>query len=121
MKSVVIAPEYNSFYVAGSLDVDVPIEYGNLGVFGTNDCLVVGCLYWNDGDTRMTLGRSDEIPAQSMPLRFDGSLNTPEKRILLFDVNMPEILSMEVAGRETRVRIWTNHASEPDKIVIAAG
>lgn len=121
LKSISVAPEYLSFYVAGSEDADVPIEYGNLGVFGTRECLVVGCLYWNDGDTTVTLGSSDEIPAQTMPLRFDGWLKTPERRVLLFDVNMPEILSMDVADHDTRIRVWTNHPSEPDEVVIALG
>lgn len=121
LKSASVAPEYLSFYVAGSRDVDVPVEYGNLGIFGTAECLVVGCLYWNDGDTKVTLGRSDEIPVQTMPLRFDGSLKTPEHRLLLFDVNIPEILSMGVTSPVTRIRIWTNHSSEPDEIVIAVG
>ncbi len=121
VRSVSVAPEYVSFYVAGSMDVDVPVEYGAVGIFGTSECLVVTCLYWNDGDTRITLGPSEEIPAQPQPPRFDGQLQTPQLKVLLFDVNMPEILSMDVPGTLTRVRIWTNHPTEPDDVVIALG
>ncbi len=118
IRSVSVAPEYNSFYVAGSLDVDVPIKWGAVGVFGTEECLVVPCLYWNDGDTMITLGHSVDISVQTMPRLFDGLLKTPQRRVLLFDVHMPEIMSMTVAGEETRIRIWANHISEPDKITI---
>lgn len=119
--SVSVAPEYLSFYIAGSLDVDVPVEYGADGVFGTNECLVVTCLYWNEGDTRITLGPVEELPAQPGPPCFDGLLQTPQSRVLLFDVNMPEILSTDVPGTQTRIRIWTNHPTEPDDVVIGLG
>lgn len=119
--SVSVAPEYLSFYVAGSLDVDVPVEYGADGVFGTNECLVVTCLYWNEGDTRITLGPVEELPGQPGPPCFDGLLQTPQSRVLLFDVNMPEILSTDVPGTQTRIRIWTNHPTEPDDVVIGLG
>lgn len=118
VKTASVAPEYVSFYIAGSLDVDIPIEYGADGIFGSNECLVVTCLYWNDGDTKITLGALDEISPQSMPLRFDGILQTPLRRVVLFDVNIPEILSADVQSMHTRVRIWTNHHSQPDEVVI---
>lgn len=121
VKSISVAPQYVSFYVAGSRDVDVPIAYGADGVFGTGECLVVTCLYWNDGETRITLGSFDELPPKSEPARFDGIIDTPQRKVLLFDVNMPEILSMNVPDTQTRLRIWTNHPTEPDDVVIALG
>ena len=52
---------------------------------------------------------------------FDHMLRTPDHRVLLFDVNMPEILSMEVPDTQTRIRIWTNRAVCPDDVIIALG
>jgi hypothetical protein len=121
MKTVTVAPEYVSFYVAGSRDVDIPIEYGAAGVFGNSECPVVTCLYWNEGDTKITLGDFEGIATPRMPLRFDGILEVPSHRVVLFDVHMPEIVAADVPGSRTRVRIWTNHPTEPDDVVIALG
>lgn len=99
----------------------MPIEYGNLGVFGTERCIVATCLYWNDGDTTLTLGPVDELGSQPEKPTFDGVLKTPYREVLLFDVNIPEIMKMEVPGKETRIRIWTNHPTEPDNVIIGLG
>jgi hypothetical protein len=121
VKTVSVAPEYVSFYMAGDLEADVPVEYGALGVFGTSECLVVTCQYWNDGDTTITMGPYEELPPSQMPLRFDGHLDTPDGKIVLFDTNIPEILSMSVHDTRTRVRIWSNHENQPDVVVIGLG
>jgi hypothetical protein len=121
VRTVSVAPEYVSFYVAGDSEADVPVEYGALGVFGTSECLVVTCQYGNDGDTTITIGPHEELPLTQMPLRFDGHLDTPDGKIVLFDTNIPDILSMDVRVTRTRVRIWSNHESQPDVVVIGLG
>lgn len=119
--TAVVAPEYNSFYVAGVEDVDIPLDHDRQGIVGTAECINIGCLYWNDGDTTITLGLYNELPVRSNKPRFDGMLKTPERRVLVFDVHMPEILSMDVTETVTRVRVWANHPSEPDEVIIALG
>jgi len=113
--------DYCSCYIAGSLDVDVPIEYGATGVFGTDECLVVTCLPWNEGKTRITLGSFEELPPRPTLPVFDGMLKTPDYGVVVFDVNMPEILAINVPGAQTRIQIWTNDPICPDDVVIALG
>jgi hypothetical protein len=79
----------------------------------------LGAYHWNEGDTTITLGPYEELALPAGPPKFDGYLETPEQRVDLFDANMPEILSMQVPGLQTRVRIWTNHPTEPDNVIIA--
>ena len=121
IKKAVVAPEYLSFYIAGKMDIHVPLDHDRRGIVASQECINVGCLYWNEGDTTITLGPVDELALPAGPPKFDGMLETPEHRVDLFDANMPEILSMEVPGVRTRVRIWTNHPTEPDDVVIALG
>lgn len=113
--------DYCSFYISGSLDVDVPVEYGAVGIFGTDECLVVTCLPWNEGETRITLGSFKKMPSRPTAPVFDGMLKTPSYRVVVSDVNMPEILAMDVPEAETRIRIWTNDPLCPDDVVIAVG
>lgn len=121
VKTVAVAPEYLSFYIAGINEITVPLDHDRVGIVASDQCINVGCLYWNEGDTTITLGPFGELAPQAAPPKFDGCLDTPEYRVVLSDANMPEILSMAVPGVRTRVRIWTNHPTEPDDVVIALG
>ncbi|TKT80051.1 hypothetical protein [Aquamicrobium sp. LC103] len=116
-----VAPEYVSFYIAGALDVRIPLDHDLTGLIASDECINVMCLYWNEGDTKITLGPVEELPYRSEAPRFDGMLQTPEHKVILFDVNTPEILSMDVSETKTRVRIWTNHPTQPDDVVIGLG
>lgn len=115
-----IACEYSSFYVAGSRDVDIPIGGELRGIRPSVECINVSCLIFQSGDITVSLASADEAHSLAEPA-YDGMLATPRGVVLLFDANMPEILSMSVPGREVRVRIWTNHPLEPDEIEIVVG
>lgn len=121
LKKVVVAPEYLSFYIAGVDDIRVPLDHDRRGIVASDQCINVGCLYWNEGDTTITVGPFEELTVPAKPPKFDGMLDTPEYRVVLSDANMPEILSMEVLGLRTRIRIWTNHPTEPDNVIIGLG
>lgn len=121
IKKIAVAPRYLSFYIAGKEDIRVPLDHDRRGVVASDDCINVGCRYWNEADTSITLGPFEEMAPQLAPPKFDGMLNTPEHRVVLSDAELPEILSMEVPGKQTRVRIWTNHPDQPDEVVIALG
>ncbi|MBT1157682.1 hypothetical protein J1C56_18980 [Aminobacter anthyllidis] len=115
-----IAPEYCSFYIAGSRNVEVPIGGELRTVRASRDCLNVSCLYAQNGDTAVFLGRAVDVERPEKPI-YDGMLNTQSSLVIIFDANMPEIMSMQVTTVETRVRIWVNRLLEPDKIQIGLG
>ncbi|PWK63574.1 hypothetical protein [Aminobacter sp. AP02] len=115
-----VACEYSSFYVAGSRDVNIPIGGELRGIRSSAECINVSCLIFQSGDVNVSLADAGEAHSLAEPV-FDGMLATPEGVVLLFDANMPEICSMKVPGRQTRVRVWTNHPTEPDEIEIVVG
>lgn len=90
------------------------------GIRASDECINVSCLIFQDGETSVSLGTADE-PYSRVEPAYDGMLATPDKIVLLFDANMPEILSMGVPTRMTRVRVWTNHPTEPDKVDVVVG
>lgn len=118
IQKVTVAPEYVSFYVAGKLNVQVPLDHEHRRIAATSDCINVPCLYWNDGDTTITLGSFNEVNRRDEPA-FDGILNTPDNKIILFDAIDPEMASAAVPTAQTRIRIWTNHPTQPDEVTIA--
>ncbi|MBW9063183.1 hypothetical protein JNB71_07620 [Rhizobium herbae] len=115
-----IAPEYLSFYVAGRRNVDIPLHMDRKGVLSSDDCINIPALYWNDGDTNVTLGPASEVTGTRAP-DFDGILNTPNNEPILFDAIEPEFAIAQVPSAKTRIRIWIDHPTEPENVVIAWG
>lgn len=112
-----IAPEYASFYIAGSRKVEVPVGGEPRLVRASWNCINMGCLNAQDGETSVVLAWSADLARSDKPI-YDGLLNTWSGLVLLFDANMPEILSMAVPTSETRIRIWANRLLEPDMVHI---
>jgi hypothetical protein len=112
--------EYNSFYIAGQHDVDVPTAMRGEPFAQSPRCINVGCRMWQDGEVEITLAASGEIEREDAPA-LDTSISTPQKQVLLFDANHPELLKLAVSTRRTRIRVWTNHATEPDRITVIVG
>lgn len=121
IRKAVVLLDYCSFYISGLDEVRIPLDHDLRGVVASDDCINVSALPWNEGETTIKLGRFEELPPQAGPPRFDGIINTPEHRVDLFDANMPQILSMEVSGTRTRVRIWMNRPLHPDDVLVALG
>lgn len=121
VRTAAVLLDYCSFYIAGVDDIQVPLDHDDLGIVATDQCINVGALPWNEGETTITLGWFDDLPARTDAPSFDSMVDTPEYRVVLSDANMPEILSMNVTGARTRVRIWTNRRLCPDEVVIALG
>jgi hypothetical protein len=70
-----------------------------------------------DGETEVTLGSAGEVDPGELPA-FDAMLETPNHAVVVSTVEDETVLSARVPGSETRVRIWVNHPTEPDNIVI---
>lgn len=116
-RTISIAPEYCGVYLAGATDVEVPLDLDRRGIATSGMCLNIRCVYWNDSDTKVTIGPAKDVARTAVPA-FDGILNTPRRTVVLFDANVDEFLSSPVSSEETRVRIWTNHEISPDEIII---
>lgn len=114
-------PEYTQFSVSGVKDIDFPFDDDYVGLAANRTCISVGCQYYMDGPTTITMGDYEDVAHPLAEPRFDGYIDTPDRRVDIFDANIPEILSMAVPQTRTRVRIWTNHKTEPDDVVIALG
>ncbi|AZN70701.1 hypothetical protein D5400_04900 [Georhizobium profundi] len=121
VKKASVLLDYCSFYISGIDGVRIPLDHDLRGVVSTEDCINVSALPWNEGETTVTLARFEELQPQAVPPRFDGTLNTPDYRVDLFDANIPEILFMDVPSTRTRVRIWMNRPLHPDNVIVALG
>jgi hypothetical protein len=82
----------------------------------TQTCVAIGTLAAADGETSLTIGDEDGT-APGEPV-VDTVLRTPSGVLSVCSVMDAVYLEIAVAVR-TRLRVWANHATEPDRIVIA--
>jgi hypothetical protein len=114
-----IAPPYSVLLIA-----EAPTDKGTTDlapgsrIGATPFCIAFGCLMYQDGETEVTLGRplnTNRRPA------FDGILETPGRKVAVWTVEWDKVLETRVPTARTRVRIWTNHPTEPDEVHIGVG
>jgi hypothetical protein len=71
-----------------------------------------------DGETKITLGpppKTKDRPA------FDGFLDTPRRKVGVWTVEWEKLLETSVPTTRTRIRVWTNHPTEPDDVHVGVG
>ena len=90
-------------------------------VEATASCVNARCRHEVDVEAELTLlGAAEDVATEEEPV-FDGLIQTPNKQLMTSDVLAEPVLTAEVAGRTTRVRIWLNHPEPADKLVVGWG
>ncbi|GLK69635.1 hypothetical protein [Hansschlegelia plantiphila] len=117
--TVKIAPPYSLFFISDP-DLGEAPEPSGAHLKWTDSVVCISCLSWMDGETSVTLGAADEVGLHQPPV-FDRLIVTPHLEIVVTTVELDVILRASVPSSRTRVRIWENHPSEPDIIVIGLG
>ena len=87
-------------------------------IMSTPSCISVGTLNWQDDDPTISFGHMSDVTETGSPA-FDGLLETPSGEIVVSVVDRTILLDDRIGSPLTRVRVWTNHPSEPDEIVIS--
>ena len=83
-------------------------------------CIFVRCMGSVDGEVELTLGPAQEVALREAP-EFDGSIDTPSRRMMISGPDSEPIVQAETPDTRTRVRIWRNHPVWPDKVVVGWG
>jgi hypothetical protein len=96
-------------------EIPEPTRVGNC--WFTSSCVAIGCISFMDGEAKVTLNAGEPDAATRMPV-FDGFINTPRRLLIVSTPENNILLRSRVPNIRTRVRIFTNHPSEPDKIDI---
>jgi len=86
-------------------------------IASTPTCIAIGCMSDCNGETEVTVGSAHEVDL-SEPHAFEGELESPSRTLAVSTVLRKTILKSPVLHSKTRVRIWVNHPSEPNRIVI---
>jgi hypothetical protein len=90
------------------------------GITATSSCVVVCCLAEMDGKTEITMGPTGEVNPGQEP-DFDGKLATPTGTVVISTTERETLLEANVRTLQTQIRIWTNRAREPDRVIVGIG
>lgn len=92
----------------------------NAGIISTNSCVAVCCQAAMDGETEITIGPALEVDPGDDP-EFDRMLMTPTRIVAVSTIEWKSLLNLEAPSSITRLRIWTNHPREPNKVIVGLG
>ena len=118
--SAKLAPSNALLFISDQSGGDVPEFVPDMPIMSTQTGILVHCLPDMDGDTTVTLGKAEDVGQVGPPV-FDGLIKLPTRRLTVSTVEDDGFLFQTVPNVETRVRIWTNRALDPDDIVIGWG
>ena len=120
-KLINVAPPNSLFFFEDGAGSKSPeIEKRPVHIWSSRSCIAVGSLCFADGETELMISDSADDALQTPPT-FDGVLDTPN-RIFQVSTSEHEILfRADVPGHFTRVRIWTDHPTEPEHILVVLG
>lgn len=116
-----LAPPNSIFFIEDAAGGELPLIDGRAPrIWASQRGIIVGCLSFMDGETEFTASDSADDAARSVPT-FSGEIATPGRLIEVSTSEREVLLRIPVAGATTRVRIWTNHPSEPNEILAVFG
>ncbi len=115
--SVRATPRNSVVLVEDSNGGDVPTSVDRSLILSTDSCITIGCRAEDDGETEITLKHGSNIDTGDQ-LAFEGSLRTPSRKVVVRTTHNVTLLEISVVSTETKVRIWVNDPTEPDRITV---
>lgn len=115
--SIRTAPPHSLLFVSDRDFGVVPEIARDARIWATPTCIVIGCLAFMDGETDVILGGLHDVDPKQEPA-LDRMLETPFRTVVVSTSDGEPLLTKAVANRSTRVCVWTNRASELDRVVI---
>ena len=113
---ILVAPPNSLVLVVTADDADVPESMPGL-VAATDACVAVGTESEVDGKTKLILAGADDPTGAASILAFDGRLRS-RGSIRIESVTGETYLEGVLEAPTARVRIWVNHPTTPDLVVV---
>lgn len=115
--SMRLAPPHSVVLIEDSIGGEIPTSMKRSLIVATDSCIAVGCRAEDDGETEIELGQCSSVDTGAQP-EFEGLLSTPSRKLVVRTVQGVTLLEMPVQSAETKLRIWVNDPSEPDRIAV---
>lgn len=120
VKKLRVAPPNSLIFIEDRSGGVTPDIDGVGGIWATPSCVAISTFVFCDGKTDVTIGEFRDVRMQKKPT-YDVTVDTPSAELKLKTSEDETLHRERVQANKTRVRIWTNHPDQPDKIVIGLG
>ena len=120
-ESITLSPPNSLILVMDHSFGELPQVMGGRLVAFTDSCVAVGTLSEADGVTSITLADDLQVIDEPSALAFDGVLHTPAFELSVCNVRNEKLLTLQLPTPRSKVRIFVNDKSEPDRIMVYAG
>jgi hypothetical protein len=117
MKDVQFRFPNGILFVSDATGGSAPYPKWGALVQSTPSCISVACTPDSEGPTDVIIGAGNEVDPGAVPA-FDGNLDTPDRTVVVSTVDLRKMASIQVTGDATRVRIWVNDSTVPDRVTI---
>jgi len=120
-QSLTIGPPNSIFFLGDKKAAVFPeIDDRKSRIWSSSSGIIIGCLMSDDGETEFILSDSIEDVIDAPPV-FDGSLLATSGVVEVSTSWREVLLQQSVQTPVVRTRIWTDHPSEPEHIVVVLG
>jgi hypothetical protein len=89
----------------------------SLLVEATDECLMIACQSFIEGETEFVLGDAEEVGPLAI-LAWDGLLSVPSKRLWLHTSELETVLEADIPSNRTWVSVWVDHPTSPARVSI---
>ncbi len=114
---ITLAPKNSLVLVMDASIGEIPHSMGDGAIVSTDSCVAIGTLSEVDGETTIVLTDQEDCANNQNP-SFDGTLRVPTREISVCSVDDEKLITLSVVSEASRIRIFTNDPSEPDRVVI---
>ena len=98
---------------------EIPKKLGPSRIAATSSSVVVGTRRAADGETSIAVSSGGVVSPDQPAL--DVTIDALTQRVNLFSVLHEALCEVRVSSGRVRVRVWTNHPSEPEHIIVVLG
>jgi hypothetical protein len=115
-----LSPPHSVLLIMDHNSGEPPRVFGRRLVSATQTCIAVGTLADADGRTTVEFSGSPESLGADGGMKsvFDGVILTASREVHLCTTALKSLAKLSVPTNAARVRVWANHDSEPDRILI---
>ncbi len=111
-----VEPPYSILFISGDRRSETPAPDG-AHLRWSDKAITITCLNEQDGPTSLAMGPASDFLAEGTPV-FDGEIETKRREVVVSTAELDVVLRAAVPSTRTRLRIWDNHPTEPDIILI---
>jgi hypothetical protein len=122
-QSATLTPSNSLVLIMDPAKSEIPASMSGREVAMTSSCIAVGTLEEHEGPTAVRMVDATSVQNEPLPPLevADTTLHCESNSLVVSDVLGERYIEWSLSTADVRVRVYTNHSTEPDEIAIVVG